>query len=136
MNDPKLTISSDDPCWEAYFDLTQGDLTATIFLLHEGTVIHPLLQRELARMMDGTHAKGSLVFKAKGKRGRPRAPHSPEVIQVTRGFGNGKPKTAKETAKALENSVSLRTVERAGPRIKAKQDKLLRFLVAHKDRQK
>lgn len=71
MDDDRLSISSDDPCFEAYFELSQGELETTISLLHDGAAIHPLLQRELARMLDRSHRVYDLRL-AKKVRGAPK----------------------------------------------------------------
>lgn len=136
----KLTISADDPCWSAYWALGNGDIGPAIALLYEGTALHPLLQRELARMLDGTNKRFELRLASK-RRGRPpRAQHETarrdrkiwvDWLEARRAdpLGAQKPMIGKM---AVKYGLCDREIYDAIERVEARLSRLKRFMDAHR----
>lgn len=70
----ELSISSDDQCWDAYWAIKSGDLQPLIeYLDRETGIMNPLLQRELAELLNGEHRTYRLELKpSKRGAGRPK----------------------------------------------------------------
>lgn len=134
------TISSDDPCWPAYWDLGKGDLLATIALLHEGKALHPLLQRELASMLDGTNDRFELRLASKrrgapARSGRETARRDRQVwedwLSERRADPLG-PKKPMIGRLAVKHRLSDREVYAAIKRVESRISRLKRFMSAHR----
>lgn len=136
----KLTISADDPCWSPYWALGNGDIGPTIALLYEGKALHPLLQRELACMLDGTNDRYELRLASK-RRGAPaRAGHAKarrdreiwvDWLATRRAdpLGAKKPMIGKL---AVRYGLSDREIYAAIRRVDARVSRLKRFMAAHR----
>lgn len=136
----RFSIQSDDPCWAAYWQLAQGDLSGTIALLRQGAALHPLLQLELARMLDGTHAKFDLRIAGK-MRGAPRrsgpASRARRDRQVRADWLAEKTANPRDRAKTIKGRLAVRhglsdaEISRAIKRADAEEERLRRFMAAH-----
>ena len=69
----KLSITSSDECWDAYWSLMHGDLEPLMQHLERETgEVHPLLQRALANLLRGKHKTHKIEISRQGK-GAPRS---------------------------------------------------------------
>jgi hypothetical protein len=71
IDDPYV-ITSDDPSFDAYCQLLDGNPEALIKLLGQPARLHPLLQRELGLMLEGKHPDYKFGKLGRAGRGRPK----------------------------------------------------------------
>ena len=77
MTNNQNSISSNDPCWDAYWAVSRGDPGPLIELLElQQGYLSPLLQRDLAAMLKGTHKTFKLKI-SRIKRGTPNRRRPP-----------------------------------------------------------
>ncbi len=152
--DPKLSISSDDECWDAMAGLAYGDLGPLVEYLEQETgTLHPLLQRYIAEMIRGVEPVGNkmqrtkwkIVIKSNKGRGRPKGQTADRDKLIVKALSSdGVEKNFETKLDALQAAASatghpasdkesaMRMVERALEADRNKREKLVRFMHARR----
>lgn len=133
------SISSDDECMESLWGLSKGEIGPLIaFLERETGSLHPLVQRELADMLRGTHPKFRLRL-ARTSRGTTRrrtredAQRDRAIVAFLQSKAGPRKPAIYDAAQAF--GISIREVQRAVKRVADSTSRLQRFMQAHIARQ-
>lgn len=142
MADP-LSISSDDKCWDPLWSLGREDVGPLAdYLAQETGTLHPLVQRELAKLLRGDHKSHKLTLTPVAKPGRPRKKGiykgskisctGREVSSFIENHGGSLTRARKAARDKFGiSSTTLRRIEKDRER---DRQRLMRFLRAHTSR--
>lgn len=140
MEQNPFSISSDDECFPVLFALGRGDLDPLIGILEQGTVaLHPLLQRELAKMFRGTHPAYNLIIR-RASRGAPKsrtsadARRDSEIFNLVASCEMSNPKLERKQYYGMVAdilNIKDEAVKKAYLRVRGRHNRLRRIMQAH-----